>query len=73
MTSQEFITWLKGVVSASNEYAPTPQQWDLIKDELSKVSDKPTVPPYDDSLSYFSWVSTTMNKQSSEDKKLLND
>lgn len=39
MTSQEFIIWMKGFVSAAHEYAPTPKQWDILKDELSKVSD----------------------------------
>ena len=39
MTSQEFIIWLKGFVSAAHEYAPTPKQWQTLKDELSKVSD----------------------------------
>lgn len=39
MTSSEFIIWLKGFVSAAHEYAPTPKQWDTLKNELSKVSD----------------------------------
>ena len=39
MTSSEFIIWLKGFVSAAHEYAPTPKQWDALKNELSKVSD----------------------------------
>jgi hypothetical protein len=39
MTSQEFIIWMKGFVSAAHEYAPTPKQWEILKDELSKVSD----------------------------------
>jgi hypothetical protein len=39
MTSQEFIIWMKGFVSAANDYTPTPKQWEILKDELSKVSD----------------------------------
>ena len=39
MTSQEFIIWMKGFISAAHEYALTPKQWDILKDELSKVSD----------------------------------
>lgn len=39
MTSQEYIIWLKGFVSAAHEHAPTPKQWQTLKDELSKVSD----------------------------------
>jgi hypothetical protein len=39
MTSSEFVIWLKGFVEACNEFAPTPKQWDSIKEELEKVSD----------------------------------
>jgi hypothetical protein len=40
MTSKEFTIWLKGFITACNDYAPTPKQWDIIKEELEKVSDK---------------------------------
>ena len=40
MTSKEFIIWLKGFITACNDYAPTPKQWDIIKEELEKVSDE---------------------------------
>jgi truncated hemoglobin YjbI len=39
MTSNEFTIWLKGFVEACNEFAPTPKQWDKIKEVLEKVSD----------------------------------
>jgi hypothetical protein len=39
MTSVEFTLWLKGFVEACNEFAPTPKQWDRIKEVLEKVSD----------------------------------
>lgn len=39
MDSKEFVIWMKGFVEACNEYAPTPKQWDTIKDELAKVND----------------------------------
>lgn len=39
MTSIEFTIWLKGFMTACNEYSPTPKQWDIIKEELDKVSD----------------------------------
>ena len=39
MTSKEFTIWLKGFMTACNEYSPTPKQWDIIKEELDKVSD----------------------------------
>ena len=37
MTSKEFTIWLKGFITACNEYSPTPKQWDIIKEELEKV------------------------------------
>lgn len=40
MTSNDFTIWLKGFVTACNEYSPTPKQWDIIKEELEKVEDK---------------------------------
>lgn len=39
MTSKEFTLWLKGFITACNEYSPTPKQWDIIKEELDRVSD----------------------------------
>ena len=40
MTSKEFVIWMKGFITACNEYAPTPKQWDIMKEELEKVSDE---------------------------------
>ena len=40
MTSKEFTIWLKGFITACNDYAPTPKQWDIIKEELEKVTDE---------------------------------
>ncbi len=40
MTSKEFTIWLKGFITACNDYAPTPKQWDIMKEELEKVSDE---------------------------------
>ena len=37
MQSKEFIIWLKGFITACNDYAPTPKQWDIIKEELEKI------------------------------------
>ena len=39
MTSKEYIIWLKGFVEACHEYAPTPKQWDALKDKLQEVND----------------------------------
>jgi hypothetical protein len=44
MTSIEFTIWLKGFMTACNEYSPTPKQWDIIKEELDKVSDNTGTP-----------------------------
>jgi hypothetical protein len=40
MTSKEFVIWLNGFVDAAHEYAPTPKQWDLLKEKLQEVEDK---------------------------------
>jgi hypothetical protein len=40
MTSQEFIIWMKGFVSAAHDYTPTPKQWDTLKEKLEEVEDK---------------------------------
>jgi len=39
MTSKEFVIWLKGFVEACHEYAPTPKQWDALKDKLEEVDE----------------------------------
>jgi len=39
MTSKEYIIWMKGFIEACNEYAPTPKQWDTLKDKLKEVND----------------------------------
>lgn len=39
MTSKEFVIWLNGFVEACHEYAPTPKQWDALKDKLTEVDD----------------------------------
>jgi len=43
MTSQEFITWLKGFTEGVHEYNVTPKQWDLLKSKLEEVDDN-TIP-----------------------------
>jgi hypothetical protein len=40
MTSKEYVIWLKGFVEACHEYAPTPKQWDALKDKLKEVTDE---------------------------------
>lgn len=43
MTSKEFVIWLKGFVSAANEYNITPKQFEAITEQLEKVSDDPSI------------------------------
>jgi hypothetical protein len=40
MTSKEYVIWLKGFVEACHEYAPTPKQWNALKDKLVEVKDE---------------------------------
>ena len=42
MTSKECVIWLKGFVEACHEYAPTPKQWDALKDKLTEINDDST-------------------------------
>ncbi len=42
MNSKEYVIWLKGFVEACHEYAPTPKQWDALKDKLAEVTDTST-------------------------------
>jgi hypothetical protein len=37
MTPAEFIMWMKGFVTACPHFHPTPEQWDLLKDQLARV------------------------------------
>jgi hypothetical protein len=39
MTSKEFINWLRGFAEACHEYAPTPKQWETLKQQLESVDD----------------------------------
>lgn len=41
MTSKEFVLWLKGFTEGVHEFNISPKQWDLLKEKLSNVSDKP--------------------------------
>lgn len=39
MTNKEFVVWMKGFMTACNDFTATPKQWDEIKDNLDKVKD----------------------------------
>jgi hypothetical protein len=73
MTSKEFVIWLKGFVTASNNYNLTPAAWDQLKKKLETVddsipmggilSDNNTFKVHND-LGYF--VTTTTNDKLNE-------
>lgn len=37
MSEKDFVTWLRGFVSACHDFQPTPKQWELIKEVLAEV------------------------------------
>ena len=39
MTSKEFIIWLRGFITGSNNYNLTPSGWEALKNNLEKVND----------------------------------
>ena len=69
MTEKEFIIWFKGFVEACHEYAPTPKQWDTIKDKLKEVNSRPVIPIESGVTAFFPAIHTT----TTNDKHLLND
>jgi hypothetical protein len=40
MTPKEFTIWMKGFITACPKFHPTPEQWDLLKDQLQKVENQ---------------------------------
>jgi hypothetical protein len=40
MTSTDFIYWMRGFVTACPHFHPTPEQWQILTDTLSKVKTK---------------------------------
>ena len=40
MTPKEFTTWMRGFVTACPKFHPTPEQWDLLVEQLSRVKDE---------------------------------
>lgn len=37
MNPKDFVIWLNGFISGCHSYNATPEQWDTLKDVLSKV------------------------------------
>lgn len=75
MTSSQFTTWLKGFVSACNDYAPTPKQWDDIKDKLESIQDRPSdiVSEFPgEGFGYFKYSNNTANPGQDVPKSLRN-
>jgi hypothetical protein len=78
MTSQEFVTWFKGFVSAANTFNITPKQWDSICEQLEKVELPQRLSKYtlDTNSNNSNWTTTTAiadNKDNSKTKPQLND
>jgi hypothetical protein len=78
MTSKEFVIWLKGFTEGVHDFNITPKQWDLLKEELAKVSDQTytfgTPNGTTSSMTYSTnggpnWYTTTI----ANEKTLLND
>jgi len=65
MTSKEFTIWLKGFITACNDYAPTPKQWDTIKEELQKVD---SLKSTNTSIAYSYPENTTWSYSNGENK-----
>lgn len=66
MTEKDFVMWIKGFVTACHEYAPTPKQWDQLKEVLGTVGNSTP-----SSYIYTPPDSSTMS--SSGDTQILND
>lgn len=58
MTSKEFVIWLKGFTVACHEYAPTPKQWDILRETLMGVDD---VNVFNDMIGYIGNTKTEIN------------
>ena len=43
MTSSEFVIWLKGFTEGVHDFNITPKQWDLLKERLEEVNDRPVI------------------------------
>ena len=62
MTSRDFVIWLKGFTEACNDYAPTPKQWDRIKEVLENVEDYDDNPGIDVEIDDFNaWCNDSKN------------
>ena len=59
MTSNDFVIWLKGFVSAANTYNITPKQWDMICEELEKVHSEDKIKKTRYTLNNSNWNTTT--------------
>jgi phospholipase C len=48
MSPYDFVIWLQGFTEACNDFAPTPKQWDKIKEVLNKVENYNDNPDLDE-------------------------
>lgn len=73
MTEKEFVTWFKGFVEACHEYAPTPKQWDTIKDKLKEVNNSVGISVGVGGIGYVNSGISFSSTTTTNDKHLLND
>ena len=76
MKPKEYITWLKGFITACNTHLPTPAQWDELVETLNKVdthTNKVTV--FDEEKSIFLGKDTVPKDywKTNDSKELLHD
>lgn len=76
MKPKEFVTWLKGFVTACNAHLPTPAQWDELVETLNKVDlDSKKMTVFDEEKSIFLGKITTSKDywQTNTNKDILHD
>lgn len=72
MTSRDFAVWMKGFITACNEYQPTPKQWEKIKEVLQNVEELKNISYPVDILNLPDNTTITANNYTTE-KVLLKD
>lgn len=71
MTEKEFVIWFTGFVEACHEYAPTPKQWDSIKEKLKGINSSNGIPIGIGGMGTATF--TALHTTTTNDKHILND
>jgi len=72
MTPRDFAIWMRGFITACNEYQPTPKQWEKIKEVLQSVEELKNISYPLDILNLPDNTTTTAGSYTTE-KVLLKD